>query len=106
MEKTIVIDGRDIKLKSNGATPLKYKECFNRDFFHDIENMMPKGKSKAINVDTELLYNFVWLLAKTADKEIENTPMEWLETFDEFPLMDFLTEIQDILIRLIQSRKK
>lgn len=32
MEKTINIDGKDVKLISSGATPIIYKNAFGRDF--------------------------------------------------------------------------
>ena len=36
MEKTILIDGKQVTFKSTAATPLRYKRQFGKDFFADI----------------------------------------------------------------------
>ena len=50
MEKTITIDGKQVRFKSNGATPLRYKAQFGKDYFKEImklaalENISKKKK--------------------------------------------------------------
>ena len=83
MEKTIIIDGKEIRFKTNGATPLRYKAQFGRDYFKDI----------------------AWIMAKTADSSIPE-PITWLEQFDEFPMADVIPELQDMLLTSIQTTKK
>ena len=50
MEKTIEIDGKKIRFKTNGATPLRYKAQFGKDFFKEILKLAPleklQGKDK------------------------------------------------------------
>ena len=114
MEKTVVIDGRDVKFKSTGALPMRYKAQFGRDFFQDLFKMQAvvdaKNKKKPTLEDIEKLdfdtfYKIIWTLAKTADKSIPE-PMEWLDTFGEFPIMDILTEVMDMIESTIQAKKK
>ncbi|MEK4148916.1 hypothetical protein NST02_17795 [Robertmurraya sp. FSL W8-0741] len=114
MEKTIVIDGREVKLKSTGATALRYKAQFQQDFFNDLFKLVKGGKvgedgkvdpSTIESMDFEFFYNFTWVLAKQADKKIED-PLTWLDSFDSFPIMDIIPEIQDLLYKTIQSKKK
>ncbi|MCP3025417.1 hypothetical protein [Halobacillus sp. A5] len=117
MEKTIEIDGKQVRFKSTGATPLRYKTQFGKDFFADLMKMesltkLKKNKQPTYkdlkDLDMETFYNIVWVLAKTADKEISE-PIEWLDTFDEFPLFEVLPQLQELMISSLkgkQSEKK
>ena len=106
MEKIILIDGKEVPFKSNGAIPFRYKQQFGKDFFAEIAKMSAGNKEFTMeNVDLEVFYNLAWVFAKTADKTIP-APMEWLETFDTFPIFDIMPEIQDMLLATMQTKKK
>lgn len=131
MEKIITIDNRQVKFKSTGAFLLRYKAQFHRDAIKDIyrlqgavevveetivddetgeERIVKKNIIKDIEaLDLEVFYNLVWTLAKTADPTIL-TPMEWLDTFSEFPLYDILPELMHMIFSsfntTIESKKK
>lgn len=113
MLKTIEIDGKKVKFESKGSTPLRYNKQFGSDFFADIMKMGQLEKLGKKNLsyetlkalDTEVFYNICWVLAKTADKKIAE-PIEWLDEFDEFPLLDIITELQDIILATMGSKKK
>ena len=116
MEKTITIDGKEIRFKTNGATPLRYKAQFGQDYFKEILKMAPlqnlsKKKKQDIAakdlevLDFEVFYNIAWIMAKTADPTIPE-PIEWLEQFDEFPMAEIIPELQDMLLTSIQTTKK
>lgn len=112
MEKTIEIDGKLVKFKSTAATPLRFKSQFGQDFFSEIFKLNNLSKMKdqenyevLANIDFELFYNLIWTLAKTADKNIPD-PLTWLDSFDEFPLMEIIPELQDLILNSIQSKKK
>lgn len=121
MEKTLLIDGRQIRFKSTGAFLLRYKAQFNRDALKDLVKLEPiikkmdiqgtkeEQEAAAIEVfdslDLELFYNLVWVMAKVADPHIPE-PLEWLDTFAEFPIMDIFQELQDVLTASIQVSKK
>jgi len=113
MEKTLVIDGREIKFKSTGATPMRYKAQFGEDFFKAIAQLGAVGSvsKKKLSlediekIDFETLYNICWVLAKTADRDIP-TPIDWLDSFDSFPIMDVLPELTDLIMSSIQTKKK
>lgn len=107
MEKTLNIDGRQVKFKSTGAFLLKYKAQFHRDALKDIYKIQGAlGEDNEIAnieaLDLEVFYDLVWTLAKTADPSID-PPMEWLDTFGEFPLMDIIPEIIDLIFSCITS---
>lgn len=116
MEKTIVIDGKKVTFKTNGATPLRYKAQFQKDYFKEILKMAPlqklKNKKKTeINandleaLDFDVFYNIAWVMAKTANPNIPE-PIEWLDEFDEFPMIEVIPELQDLLLASIQTKKK
>lgn len=119
MEKTIQIDGKSVRFKSTAATPLRYKAQFGKDFFKDILKMFPLTKiniddieeddeiMKIVldNLDFDMFYNVLWSFAKTADKSLPE-PIEWLDQFEEFPLLDIFPQVQDMIIQNLQTKKK
>lgn len=117
MEKTIEVDGKKIPLKSTGATVLRYKQQFGKDYFGELLKMTkaiePMKKNKKMTnladsdlslLDFEILYNFIWVLAKTANPTIPE-PLEWLDGFDSFPIVEIMPEIEDLLAASIQTKK-
>lgn len=117
MEKTLVIDGKAVRFKSTAATTLRYKAQFGTDFFVDLLKMKPilDALEKDLDfdeleyetlkhLDFELFYRIIWVLAKTADKTIPE-PIEWLDTFSEFPIKEILPELQDLLAASFQGKK-
>jgi len=88
MEKTILIDGKEIKLKTSGGLPRKYREMFHRDVFLDF-GQITKGLSKKkkpeandLPVDTmEVVENLAFCMAKYADPSIPDDIDEWLDQF-------------------------
>jgi hypothetical protein len=115
MEKTLVIDGKQVRFKSNAATPLRFKAQFGKDFFKEIYKLNAIGeltdKDGHFNyevlekLDFDFFYNIIWTLAKTANPSIPD-PITWLDQFDEFPLMEIIPKLQDLIIASIQSKKK
>jgi hypothetical protein len=71
-----------------------------------IENKKKKNDVKDLEVlDFEVFYNVAWILAKTADPSIPE-PLEWLSTFEEFPIADIFPEMQELMLATLQSSKK
>lgn len=108
MEKILTIDGRQVKFKSTGAFLLKYKAQFGRDAIQDIfklQNAIDEKSKKIKNIevlDLEVFYNLIWTLAKTGNPSI-SPPIEWLDEFSEFPLMDIIPEIVDMIFSCLKS---
>jgi hypothetical protein len=113
MEKTIIIDGKSIRFKTTGATPLRYKAQFGKDYFKEIlkmaslrnldeNNIQPKDLE---SLDFEVFYNISWVMAKTANPDIPE-PVAWLDEFDEFPIVDILPEMMELLESSFQTKKK
>lgn len=116
MEKTLTIDGRQVTFKSTAATPLRYKSQFGKDLFADLVKFYPLSKVSKTDLDNmdyqilqqidfETFYNITWVLAKTADKTIPE-PIEWLDSFTEFPIMDILPELMGLIENSLGTTKK
>lgn len=108
MEKIICIDGGPVKFKSTGALLYRYKAQFHRDAMKDIFRLAECFDDETDEItdiealDLETFYNLVWTLAKTADPNIP-TPMEWLDSFSEFPLMEILPEVVEMITGCMTS---
>ena len=119
MEKTIEIDGKKVKLKSTAGTPKRYKAQFRKDYFSELlklSKLMANTDGDTFDLaeidyseldylDFEVFYNFIWVLAKTADKNIGD-PLDWLDEFDSMPLAEIFPEIIDLLESSISTKKK
>lgn len=119
MEKTIVIDGKQVRLKSTVATVKRYKAQFRRDLFADmmalgaIGTFTPQdGSQPSIDlsnvdlkkIDFEVIYDLVWLYAKTADPNLPD-PITWLDGFEEFPIYEIIPEINDMIQSTMGAKK-
>ena len=49
--------------------------------------------------------NFIWSLAKMADPSIDE-PIKWYSQFNEFPVIDILKELSEIIVPSLISKKK
>ena len=112
MEKTILIDGKEVNFKSTGATPLRYKTQFNEDFFKAITKMQALANVKGgitlkhiELIDFDTFYNIAWTMAKTADPTIPD-PITWLDSFETFPILDIISELAEMIISTIDGKKK
>ena len=103
MEKVLEIDGRKVVFKTSGAFFMRYKQQFKRDPIKDIMNLNDAVNSKdeesadLLDIDTEILFNLCWCLAKTANPNIL-PPLEWLDSFEEFPVFDIIGEVMELVV--------
>lgn len=115
MEKTIEIDGKQVRFKSTAATALRFKAQFGKDYFSEILKLEKLTKvinskkmtdaEKLANIDFELFYNVAWVFAKTADNKIPE-PLNWLDGFEVFPLEEILPELLELITSSMQGKKK
>lgn len=105
MIKTITIGEKEVKLQTHGATPILYKQHFGKDFFAEIGSLGSFNEDLS-GFNSDVVYNLTWLFAKTADKDIPDTVIDWVMTFEEFPLMDIITDIIEVASSLMQQTKK
>lgn len=118
MEKTLTIDGQEVKFKVSGGTTTRYRANFGRDMFVDLLKMTPimKEMEKGLDIenlsretlerlDFDVFINFIWVFAKTADSGVPDK-QTWLDEFDEFPVLDIFLELQPLLEKSLALSKK
>lgn len=77
MFKVIHIEGKPIKMKSDGGTARLYRQYFKKDFLSEIQKLGTKEGEADI---AEMLENLAWTMAKRADDSIPDID-EWLGRF-------------------------
>lgn len=103
MEKTLNIDGKDVKFKSTAGTLMRYRMNFGRDLIKDIAKLEKRYKSVESGedefeiYDLEMFEKIAWSMAKTANNDIADIE-NWLDEFESFSIMVILPEIMDLLI--------
>lgn len=121
MEKTIHFGGKQVRFKSTMATMLTYKRQTGREYLTDVQKLgkiiATDAEGKPLRdangnpvynpeaLDTEMLCSVAWSLAKTADHSIPAME-EWLDQFDEFPLLTILTELIPMIIQTMRADAK
>lgn len=113
-EITIPIDGKQIRFKATGGTGYRYKAQFGREYIADAVTLQEfsdtrqeikrqvNGKTEITvtydytKLSLEMLYNMLWVLAKTADDSIP-APQAWLDSFETFPVMDIFAKVKPIM---------
>ena len=116
MEKTIVIDGREVRLRASAAIPRLYRIKFRRDILQDMqtikkaveksvqENAQEGGQMSSIPLEAlELFENVSYLMAKHADPAVPPTVEEWLDSFDTFSIYTVFPAIEELWMANVQQ---
>lgn len=124
MDKTIQIDGREIKFRATARTPRLYRMLTNRDMIKDM-NILIKAFGDAKNdkdnndklmskLSTQHLMIFedsAYVMARHANPDMpEQSPDEWLDTFEMFDIYTIFPQIMDLwnmnTVTTAESKKK
>ena len=102
MEKTLTIDGRQVRFRCTAGTLIRYRNQFNREFIADM------AKMSRVEENPELLtlapfYDLVWVMAKTADDSIPD-PLSWYDSFDSLDITDVYTQLQELVLAAIKTK--
>ena len=103
MEKTIKIDGREIKFRATAAIPRLYRLKFGRDIMQDM-TALKKELEKAQEGEGPIPPRFLqifedvsYLMAKHADPDMKaQTPDQWLEEFETFSIYTVLPKLFEL----------
>lgn len=98
MRKTLTIDGKKVNFAVNGFTPIEYSMEFGSDYFADLYEV-EKG-----NVSSQSFYQIVYLMAKTADKNIPQMD-EWYKSFDSFPIFEVYEQLSPLILKNMRTSK-
>lgn len=109
MQTILKIDGKEVGFKATALTPRIYRHKMGRDMVSDM-NKLSKAYNKALSlkedateeekkdaqlsaIDLEIFENVAWVMAKQHNPDIENTPDEWLDSFQMFSIYEILPNI-------------
>ena len=104
----IKIGDKEVALRTTGATLLRYKLQFGKDLLTELiklDGAYQNGELQAEKLDFEMFFNVLWVMAKTATPDIK-PPLEWLDEFEDFPIMEILPEVTVLLTNLMRTSKK
>ena len=98
-EKTITVNGKEVKFKASAALPRMYRNMFGRDMFKDMETFERLIKGIEPEEDqfmNEIFENVAYSMAKHADPDVPEAIEDWLEQFD----VRFIYEVAEDILRL------
>ena len=106
IEKTIVIDGQDVKFRASAAIPRIYRIKFGRDIYKDLAGIEKavstdgkkngKEDSNIDNLSLEAFENIAYAMAKHADPTIPDSVEDWLDGFGTFSIYEILPQIIEL----------
>lgn len=117
MEATVQIDGKTVRFKATAAVPRMYREMFNRDLLHDMNEVAKAMEGKELSGENisiatlPIFENMAYIMAKHADPDMPATsPKEWLEGFSSMSIYAIYPVISALwagnMARLEQAKKK
>lgn len=88
MERTVKIDGKEVRMRASALIPRLYRYKFGRDLVQDMQKLR-EGYIKAQRdgeamtaIDLEVFENVAWLMMRHAGEDIPDSPEEWLDSMD------------------------
>ena len=117
MDRTIEIDGREVKFRATARTPRLYRALIGRDMIVDMNKLMKayeqtKKKNESLDIlNLQIFEDVAYVMARHADPEMaEKNPDDWLDTFDMFSVWTILPKILELWAlntqQTSQSKKK
>ena len=112
MEKTVVIDGKNVVFRKSGATMLAYKRQTGHEFYADLSTfleMVERDESGKIimidgvpkvdmtKFDIEYMYQMLYVMARAADSTLPADLLEWLDTFEDFNVISIFVQLMPML---------
>ena len=112
MERMLLIDGKEVKMKASALVPRLYRYKFGRDIIRDMNNLrraymkvqkLPKNatleQKQAAQfsvLDLTVFENVSYIMAKHADASVPDSPEEWLDQFEMFSIYEVLPKILEL----------
>lgn len=107
MERTIIIDGKEYRMRASALIPRLYRFKFGRDMIRDLNSLATKlnkirndeDKDEALSIlDLTIFENLAWLFCRHADPEnVPDNPDDWLAGIDGlFSVYEVLPQILDL----------
>ncbi len=114
MTKTVVIDGKEYRMRASALTPRLYRAFFKRDMIRDMQNLLnaynklltlpddatedEKNEANLTILDyLEVFENVAWVFCKEGGEQVGNSPEEWLDSIEGmFSIYEAMPTIIDI----------
>lgn len=97
--KTVLIGGKEYRMRASALTPRLYRAFFKHDMIRDMQNLihvyrdliaLPEDAtdeqrdeaSLAVLDYLEVFENVAWLFCKEGGEPVGNSPEEWLDSID------------------------
>ena len=105
MDKTIKIDGKDVKFRATALTPRLYRGFFLRDMVRDMNKLRKaynatdeeRQEAQLSAMDLEIFENAAYIMARHATPDdIAKSPDEWLDGFNMFSIYEILPQLLEL----------
>ena len=53
--------------------------------------------------DLTVIYSLLWVMAKTADNGVPNSLLDWVESFEIFPIQDIIKKVTPLIASAFSS---
>lgn len=118
MEKTLTIDGKEVRFRATAATPRLYRIKFRRDIIQDMAHIQKEldkqenQEASTLPLETLTVFeNLAYIMAYHADPEnVPDSLDEWMDGFETFSIYQVFPEILDLWdanqARTNQTQKK
>lgn len=104
MDRTILIDGKEVKFRATARTPRLYRALVGRDMISDLTKLQKQfkrvkdGEESGLSIaDLQIFEDTAYIMARHADPDMEEkTADEWLDTFNMFSVYEVLPQILEL----------
>lgn len=104
-EKTLNIDGKEVKFVCTAGTLRRYRMKFRRDLLADAQKLIKavQGGDDLSTADLEVFEDVAYIMAKQADDTVPEDPNDWLDGFNVFSIYNVLPEIVPLWLDTTQG---
>lgn len=104
-EKTLNIDGKEVKFVCTAGTLRRYRMKFRRDLLADAQKLIKavQGGDDLSTADLEVFEDVAYIMAKQADDTVPEDPNDWLDGFSVFSVYNVLPEIVPLWLDTTQG---
>ena len=113
MEKTVIVDGKQVRMRASALIPRLYRIKFGRDMIADMRQLqksyqratsLPSDATEEERQDAQLsamdltiFENVAYMMIRHAGEDVPNTVEEWLDSIEGvFSVYEVLPEILDL----------
>ena len=103
-EKTLNIDGKEVRFECTAGTLRRYRMKFRRDLLADAQKLIKAAKGDDMTAaDLEVFEDVAYIMAKQADTNVPDDPNDWLDTFEVFSVYEVLPELVTLWLGTTQG---